>query len=791
MKLQRRMGFYKKVIALVLFCAVSFSPAFDGTVKAQSQGTVTLTVQAGLDGFCKSNLWFPIRVTVENTGADVNARVQASYKNDMNGQTTYGQDISLPATSRKEFFIYIHPDGTMRNFVVSVLDGNKTLEKKNLNMNCTYDPVTFFGVIADQPSTFTILNDVRPLMGLTRVGQLRIEDLPDQAQGWDALDALVISNVDTGTLDAGQKQAMQLWLARGGKLFVTGGAHWQATSAGLGEILPVKLTSTKNVTGLSALGTYAKDLTMEEQGAILAAGQLQDDANVLVKQDGVPLLVEKQVGFGKVYFLAADPGLQPLIGWNGMKGIYDHLLGFKSPRPVWADASWDSYQVNDALAALPELALPAFGYICCWLGLYVFVIGPLNYFVLRRFKRTELAWITIPVLVVLFTGLAYVSGFAYRGTRPILNRIMLMQGWDGVDRAQANALVGVYSPSRTAYTVETQEQFMLYPLSSVGGNLQGNDNWLSVKNDAGTILPDMRVEIGGMQSVGTSGSLPALTIQHDLTVTLGNKVPKLTGTITNTGNTTINDAVIVTPSGWRTLGDIPPNGTKKVDFLLENNSSTTETSQYAVQSTLGMNYSSYGYSNEDPEQRRRSAFFMANTGTSSGNIHVNAGIYLMGWINDLPVPTGLQGKKSETMDTVLVFEKLDPAVKKERGAIRLTSSIYNWESSLGDTITTSYYNLSNDGYTLRFQPGLPVHFSSVDSLILDVHATSTPDKIQVSIWNFETNSWTSVPLVFYSASVTDAWQYVGMDGEIRLNIKGTPNDYADITGVDFTLMVQP
>jgi hypothetical protein len=781
----------KKIVAFVMFSALSLFSAFDGMkgVYAQAQENITITAQAGLNGFCKSGTWLPVHVTVENVGADVEARVQASYKNDMNGQTVYGTDISLPATSRKEFFLYVYPDGSMRNFTVSVLDGNKTLAKTNLNVNCEFDPVTFFGVLADDPSAYNVLNDIHPLAGTVRVAQLKVSDLPDRAQGWSALDALVISNMDTGTLTAGQKQALELWLANGGKLFVTGGVHWQATTAGLNDFLPIELKSTKNITGLSALSTYSKDESLLEEGTVLATGQIQEDANVLVEQDGIPLLIEKQIGFGKVFYFAADPNLRPLSDWGGMKEIYSHLLGFKSPKPVWADASWDSAQANGALATLPELSLPSFIYICCWLGVYVSVIGPLNYFVLRRMKRTELAWVTVPVLVILFTSLAYFSGYAYRGTRPILNRIMLAQGWEGVGQTQVNALIGVYSPSRTSYTVETQDQFMLYPSQNTNTNLQSNDNWLSIKNETGTILPDVRVEIGGMQSIGTSGSMPALTIQHDLVLTLSDQTPTLTGMITNTGNYTISDAVLVTPSGWKVLGDLPPNKTTKLNITLTNNSSVSSTSQYTIMTTLGMD--TYAYSNKDTDQRRRASFFQANINSSSGNIHVNSGIYLMGWVDEIPAPVGLQDQSFKSMDTMLFFEKLTPTLKPESGNLMLTSSIYAWESSLGDTITTAYYNLSNGGYTMRFQPSLPVHFSKVDSLSLNIEGSVTPDKIQVMLWNFENNNWTLIPMKYYSTDVAEAWQYVGMDGEIRLNINGDPNDYVEITAVDFTLMVQP
>lgn len=790
MNLGHRTVFFKRMTILVLFCMVSFFVPLAGMdAYAQTQGKITIIAHAGLDNLCKTGAWLPVKVTVENTGTDVEARVQAAYKNDMSGNTVYGVDISLPATSRKEFFIYVFPDGSMRNFTVSVLDGKKVLAKTNLNLNCMFDQEQFYGVVADTPSTFTILNGVAPLISQVQTAQLNIADLPDQEQGWEAMDVLVISNMDTGMLSAEQKQAMKLWLAKGGKLFVTGGIHWQATAAGLDGILPIKLTSTKNVAGLSALATYAKDSTLAEQEVVLATGEVAEGASVLVEQNGIPLLVEKQIGFGKVYFLAADPGMQPLSGWGGMYSIYEHLLSFKSPRPIWADGYWDSYQVNDALSALPELALPSFFYICCWLGLYVFAIGPVNYFVLRRLKRPELAWITIPVMVILFTGLAYLSGYAYRGTRPILNRLMLAQGWEGVDQTQVSAVVGVYSPSRTSYTVETQEQFMLRPMQGTGGDLQGNNSWLSLKNQTGTTLPDMRVDIGGMQTVGANGFMPALTFQNDLTLTLGNHIPTITGTIENTGSYTIQDAFLVTPSGWNSLGDLKPNESIKVDFTLVNNATTTSTSQYSIISTLGMD--PYLYSNNEPDQRRRASFFQANTTTSNSTIYVNSGFYIMGWVDQISTPAGLQDQRQEAIDTMLFFEKLTPNIKTEPGQLILTSSIYSWESSLGDTITTPYYNMTNNGYTMRFQPSQTVRFREVESLMLNIESTVTPDKVQASLWNFENRTWDLIPLVYISTDVPDAWQYVGMDGEIRLNIKGDPNDYIEITAVNFTIVVNP
>ena len=82
--------FFLALLGMLLF----FAPL------AHAQGSVTITAQAGLDNLCKAGMWLPVKITVENSGADVEARVQAAYTNDLSGKTIYGADGALPSTSR-------------------------------------------------------------------------------------------------------------------------------------------------------------------------------------------------------------------------------------------------------------------------------------------------------------------------------------------------------------------------------------------------------------------------------------------------------------------------------------------------------------------------------------------------------------------------------------------------------------------------------------------------------------------------------------------------------------------
>ena len=543
-------------------------------VYAQDQGDVSLTVRAGFDGYCKEGYWFPVRVEVQNSGPDLNAMVQVTYKNGSGGNSATSMELALPSTSHKEVVLYVFPQGSMRDMKVSLLVGRRTVGETSISVKCLGEENLLFGVLSGTPSTYDVLNDVKPLKGFARVAQLKLSDLPDRGQALASLDALVVSNTDTATLSMEQEKALELWISGGGKLLVIGGANWQPTTAGIQEFVPVEIQSTQNVTSLSELQSYLSDSNPLELGAITAVGKLREGADVLVKQNGVPILIQKQMGFGKVYFLAVDPGLRPLSDWGGMKSFYDLLLGNKPPLPAWMTGNYVGYNTNQALGALDELGVPSTIYVCSLLALYVLIIGPINYLVLRFAKRREMAWVSIPVLVILFSCISYGFGFLYRGGTPILNRLVMVQAWDGVENAQVHALTGIYSPSRAKYNLQAGDQFMPKPFEGDNGDLQENKDWNITQTDADMVMPNVGVEIGGMKVVDLSGSIPALPIEHNLVLVTGNQVPDLIGEITNRSEYTLKDAGIVTPVNWRSLGDFKPGETKKIDFSLFGNSNT-------------------------------------------------------------------------------------------------------------------------------------------------------------------------------------------------------------------------
>lgn len=796
---QRRNAFFVPfilpILALLLL-AINIQPAY-----AQDQEDVKLSARVGFGGNCKENTWIPIRVTVENNGPDLDARVEVAYANNSNGEATYGAEISLPTASRKEIFLYIYPQNYLGRLILSLKSGDRVVTSTPLNATCISGQNLLIGLLGNDLTASTLAGALSS-NGFARITSLQLADLPDRSQGWESLDALVVSGVDTGGMSDAQRAALKTWLAQGGKLLAAGGPRWQETVGGLGELLPIELNATRTVSDLSALQNYFQSSDLfDGRPAIVAIGKLRPDAEVLVTQDGIPLLAQRVFGFGAIYYLAADPALQPLSDWGGMGNFYGNLLGSRATRSSWLNAVWDSYAANQALSALEALSLPPATSILCLLGVYILVIGPLNYLVLRYFKRQELAWITIPALVILFTLVGYFSGFLVRGVHPILNRLAVVQAWDGVDEAQAHALVGVYSPIRAKYTLNAGEAFLPYPFEEANqGGFQPSHDWLSLEQGEGIVLPDLLVESSGMKATFVSGSLPALQLTHNLVVTIGKQTPTLSGIISNTSQYTLRDVALVTPNNAQNLGDLAPGATKNVVVSLRANPQGSpfynQTSQFSY------------YSGGSLQDIRHNALMNAvrSTRQQSGD-KVDAGIYLIGWLDKGLISTGLQGQDFESVDTSLYVVTLRPIFTFTPGPLQLTPDLFIWESS--DPNFSPYLpeywqqSASSNGYVLSFKvavPSLPYH--AVQTLTLTLNPSTyrsgpSPSAINVFLWDWENASWVQIhDLAWGNNDIPDPFRYAGTGGTINLRIEQNQNGNAgqpwnELQSSYVTLVVEP
>ncbi len=817
------------ISCLAVLFAVGLLSGLYPLLPARAQtSAITMTVKAGFDGKYKTALWVPTRITLANDGPDVSGIIKIAAPRYTGETVDYQRPIELPSGSRKEVYMYVSLEGFNSKLTVDLVSGRDLLASQAVRLTQLSDSDLLYGVWASSPSAFNILAQVDPVNGQGQVAQLELADLPPASTAWRALDLLIISDVDTGQLSEEQQTAMRAWVAGGGRLIVTGGPNWQKAASGLSDLLPFRPAGSQTVTGLEPLMAYAGQ-ALPAEATLVTTGALQPGAVALVSAtSSAPLVVEKTSGYGRVNFLTFDPNLEPFkvdkTFWSGMEGVYRNMLSLTSERPSWAGAYRSWYNASQAVSAIPGVGLPNPLQICIFLGGYVFVVGPLNYLILLRFKRRELAWITTPLIVVLFTLITYAASFGLRGAQPTLHRLTLAQAWEDSDRAQVETLVGIFSPRRSEYDLQVTGDRLLRPLPTDNNYYGGVDTSLDgalIEQGDTNVIRNIRVDVGAVKSFIAQGQAPAPKFTSALKYTVGGYPSMIEGAVTNLSDLTLRKAVVLGFGGSQQLGDLAPGATAKVRILLGADRATvilpsqtqilppgaappsfvsTSPSYYSGQSNMVDEILGGAAYYDNPEEFRRYQMLMwllDPYGRGSGT-------YLVGWTDQSPIEISLANGSFNTSDQTLYMIRLQPQVEVSAATneVSVPPGLMTWQVldpglSGGDVTPYDLY-LTQGEFSIRFKPFIPLSFERVASLTLHANSFSQvsgdpfPTGLIVSLRDQTTGEWVELPGVRWQDNqIEEPERFVGGDGHIDLKVENTNfQNTMPIDRLDFTLIVE-
>jgi hypothetical protein len=811
------------LLALVTLLA---APLVSRAAPAAQDTGLVLAVNAGFDGYYKDGLWMPVRVLLENNGPDVSGQVRAvSPRGFGNVETMVTRAVNLPTQSRRSLQLFVAPEGFNSTLEVELVNGaGQRLAAAPSRLSQLSANDLLYGLIVNASSAYVALNDVDPVNGQAALAQLDVEDLPAVGAAWQALDVLVVSDMDTGGLTPEQRRALAEWVQMGGRLIVAGGPSWQKTAAGLSDLLPLIPDSTLSVSGVQALADFANSAEALSGSAVIATGPLTADAVVLAEADGSPLVVSRRLGFGEVVFFAADPAFAPLRGWGGVADLFRRVLSSAADRPSWAFGVANWSQAGSAINRIPDLILPNPLLICGFLGFYLVIVGPLNYFVLRFFKRRELAWFTIPAIVCAFSIVAYLTGLVLVGGQAVLHQLSIVQVWHGASQARVEQVVGVFSPARTTYDVEFSGGFLARPLP--GANTAAPSS-VRVEQGEQTRLYGVRSDIGSVQAFAVQGFVPAPQFDANLELEIVSGSAELRGTVTNQSALTLQDAVLLAPGGALQLGELRPGETRQVTLALISSRASSVPPNAVLPFSAGSSgafsspspapyYSPYGTydttvddilgtSNyyQDREQLRRYELLSSaiNVYGGAGGLGRGTGIYLAGWTESAPASARLLNAGFRESNATIYLIALPAATRFAGGAMTLLPGMLTWSPRpLGGNdphLGQPPYDLTlyaGEQYAVRFAPRAAPGL--LTEMVLNLYGSSYGGSgtamPNVELWDFAQGLWVVEPLNNYgSFTLTEPERFRGPNGEIEVRLYNPGPDTLQIDQLDFALTFGP
>jgi hypothetical protein len=249
------------------------------------------------------------------------------------------------------------------------------------------------------------------------------EDMPRDFVSYDPVDVVVINDAPLSQLNEDQARALKMWVASGGMLIVTGGADIVGLHAtGLDAILPVDVKGSTTVGSVTELTDIYGQFDNSASLLVLNASA-KANAKIIVGSSEKAIVAESHYGSGLVRFVAYNPKLNPYRSWNGARFLWTDLLlplVDLHSNQYWAGSirkpsTSVSGNSQNFLFKLADIKPTSSNYFLFFLLFYVLAVGPINYFALKWIKKLDLAWITIPAVVLLFTTASIIIAQVKRG----------------------------------------------------------------------------------------------------------------------------------------------------------------------------------------------------------------------------------------------------------------------------------------------------------------------------------------------------------------------------------------
>lgn len=781
-----------KIMALTLLVMLMMSFLLPST-QAQAAAPLEVKATAGISGKAKYQSVVPLQVTVKNNGADFSGDMAINSSNSYEAASALVVPIDIAAGEEKTFTFYL--DGLADNgysdadlfafYEGNIEKGKKIAYKgtKRLQSNFLDPTSTFVYTLTDKSdrlsallrlSSFVPQNNVE----IFNINQLKDYTFPEDEQGLAMANVIVVDEVAIADLAQKQQEALLKWVQDGGTLLLGATDQVDATAGVFKDYLPMSLSqettsiSAETLTKLSGGGIFTQPISIH------TATNLEGSLPVLT-ENNVVLASKKKIGGGEIIQTAFSLGDQPLASMDGYAALLAKMIDIQSisQHGMMNQGQSPLDQISYELRNINEL-FPSFevsvSYMLIVIILYIIIIGPVLYFVLKKVDKREHAWWIIPVFsIVLSIGL-FIVGAKDRIVQPQVqqsafykvNEDSSLNGYyvESILTNRSGDFIVNTDKNTTAVAMRNYNNF-----TGTVGDL--HESSYIKENANGSTLTLRDLNYWSVQSFG--GKTSAQNIgKMDVDITLKNE--KLTGTIKNNFPFELKDVTLISGVKEVKLGDIKANGTLQVDKELK----TTVLQKPSVFNNYNYSYPSQKDEVDPMRVERMKTLALPLVENDRQPI-------LTAWTDQAIVGAELETSANMSPITMLV----QPFKGKVELSGPFTMKRNNFTYSLNSLSASGYFDkideelnnwyLSDGLYELTM--AMPDQFmDAVESLNELTISNKDVKRMQLSIWNNATNMYE--PLVDTKQVFTDNIKnFINQDSEVRLEIKYGPDPTGEQT----------
>lgn len=318
-----------------------------------------------------------------------------------------------------------------------------------------------------------------------------VQQLPTRWYGYECVDVVFLMTGSRDFVEAllndqeNRKEALAEWVRRGGRLVLSVGRNYDLVSQlgpALEAIMPAQIIGQLQlpalqgpkdwVTGAKPVQNRVSRDRSDAARPPVEVAKLELKPTRLVRtdlreQEGVPLVVRASYGLGRVTMVAFDLDSEPFLSWEGQRAFWDRLRLQEGREPrtesgqqrlpamyYQGDGNEIAGSLLRGLEEFEDVPVISFGWVALFILIYILVVGPLDYFFLKKVvKRLELTWVTFPTVVILISVAAYFTAYHLKGNEQKINKLDVVDVDLQTQRVFGQTWFTIFSPRIQHYTI--------------------------------------------------------------------------------------------------------------------------------------------------------------------------------------------------------------------------------------------------------------------------------------------------------------------------------------------------
>jgi hypothetical protein len=494
-------------LLLLLFCWASAAP-LGAASPPHIEGDVRIGFRSMMGGGQSRNgVWTPLQATIKAGADDVTLGAFNLVVESTDGEAVpyrYTAPVpAIPANDERLVFVYVRPGSPGCEFTVTLqkTDGQivQTIARIQRDPSAPKSEVleardVLFLTVGsrlhalkqalkhpEKPAKPGEAEEEDDESGTQRFAFIEsVDAMPERRFGYESVDVLLLTTSSDSfvnqllEMDKARRDALLDWVRRGGRLVLSVGRNQQSVARWLDKVPLVDCAIKSKVTraSLPNLSFWCGGEAQQKE----PLGQVEiacvtPGANTygLVWEEAVggdlekrPIVLQANCGLGRVLLVAFDLDATPFSTWEGQAAFWKKMQAELAPRPPAARANPAAGQRGESAAELKRVLedfedapVISFGWVALFILFYILLVGPLDYFILKKvFKRLELTWITFPVLVLIVSVAAYATAYYFKGDDLRINKIDLVEiDLRGSGQVYGTSWFTLFSPRIQNYTV--------------------------------------------------------------------------------------------------------------------------------------------------------------------------------------------------------------------------------------------------------------------------------------------------------------------------------------------------